>query len=57
MKRTGMVLAAALMFATAAMAQMEAPKPAPELKKLDVFVGTWTLDGNMKASAMGRPEP
>jgi hypothetical protein len=53
MKRAGMILAAGLILATAAMAQMEAPKPAPELKKLDVFVGTWTLDGNMKASAMG----
>ena len=53
MRRAGRFLAAGLMLATAAMAQMAAPKPAPELKKLDVFVGTWTLDGNMKASAMG----
>jgi hypothetical protein len=36
-----------------AMAQTEAPKPAPELKKLDVFAGTWTLDGSMKPGAMG----
>jgi hypothetical protein len=53
MKRAGMILAAALMLATAAMAQMETPKPAPELKKLDVFVGTWALDGTMKPGMMG----
>jgi len=52
MKKVGMILAAALMLA-AAMAQ-EAPKPGPELKRLDVFVGTWTLDGNMKPM-MGSP--
>ncbi len=39
--------------AAVAMAQTAAPKPGPELKKLDVFVGTWNLDGNMKASSMG----
>jgi hypothetical protein len=48
-----MILAAALMLAAAAMAQMEPPKPDPELKKLDVFAGTWTLDGNMKPGMMG----
>jgi hypothetical protein len=53
MKRTGMILAAGLMLTGIAMAQMEAPKPAPELKKLDVFAGSWTLDGNMKPGAMG----
>ena len=53
MRRVGMILAAALMLAAAAMAQMEPPKPGPELKKLDVFAGTWTLDGNMKPGMMG----
>jgi hypothetical protein len=53
MKRAGMILAAALILAAVAMAQTAAPKPGPELKKLDVFVGTWNLDGNMKASSMG----
>jgi hypothetical protein len=52
MKRAGMILAAALMTA-AAMAQTAAPKPGPELKKLDVFVGTWSLDGTMKPGMMG----
>jgi hypothetical protein len=53
MKRAGMILAAWLLCAAAAMAQMEAPKPAPELKKLDVFIGSWTLDGDMKPGPMG----
>ena len=52
MRRAGMILAAALILAAAAMAQ-DAPKPAPELKKLDVFVGTWALDGTMKPGMMG----
>ena len=52
MKRAWMILAA-LMTAAAAMAQTAAPKPGPELKKLDVFVGTWSLDGTMKPGVMG----
>ena len=50
MKTTRMILAAWLMSA-AAMAQM--PQPGPELKKVDMFAGSWTLDGDMKASPMG----
>jgi hypothetical protein len=53
MKRAGMILAAALLLASVATAQMGPPKPGPELKKLDVFVGSWTLDGNMKPGPMG----
>ena len=53
MTRVGTILAAWMMLAGAAIAQMEAPKPAPELKKLDVFVGSWTLDGDMKPGPMG----
>jgi len=53
MKRAQMILAAALAMATTAVAQTGAPKPGPELKKLDVFVGAWTLDGNMKPGVMG----
>jgi hypothetical protein len=55
MKHTGMALAAFL-FCTAAagIAQMEAPpKPGPELKKLDVFAGSWTIAGDMKSGPMG----
>jgi hypothetical protein len=32
---------------------MQPPPPGPELKKLDVFVGSWTLDGTMKPTEMG----
>ena len=31
----------------------EAPKPAPELQKLEYFVGTWTADGEMKPGPLG----
>jgi Protein of unknown function (DUF1579) len=34
-------------------AQTEMPKPGPEVKKLDVFAGSWTVDGDQKAGAMG----
>lgn len=53
MKTTGMILAAWLVLAAAALAQMEMPKPGPEHKKLDAFAGTWTLDGDMKPGPMG----
>ncbi len=56
MRKVAMILAACLLSAMA-MAQMEAPKPAPELKKLDVFVGSWSLDGNMKPGPMGPGGP
>jgi hypothetical protein len=57
MKRAAMILVAGLVLAAAAMAQAGPPKPGPELKKLDVFVGSWTLDGNMKAGVMGPGGP
>ncbi len=53
MGRLGMILAGALGLAGVGMAQTAPPKPAPELKKLDVFVGSWTLEGNMKPGMMG----
>ena len=53
MKRITMVVAGCLLCATAALAQMEAPKPGPELKKLDVLTGSWTMDGDMKPGPMG----
>ena len=31
----------------------EIPKPAPELKKLDYFAGTWTTEGEIKPGPMG----
>ena len=52
MNRRGIILAACLFCAAAALAQ-EAPKPGPELKKLDLLAGTWTIDADMKAGPMG----
>jgi len=31
----------------------EAPKPAPELRRLDYFVGTWAAEGEIKPGPMG----
>jgi hypothetical protein len=42
-----------LLAAVSAQSQMPAPKPGPELKKLDYFVGTWTMDGDLKPGPMG----
>ena len=53
MKRLIMTLAAIILVGAAATAQMEMPKPGPEHKKMDVFVGTWTLEGDMKPGPMG----
>jgi hypothetical protein len=46
------VISAVIFIAAAAFAQGP-PTPAPELKKLDFFVGSWTLSGDMKPGAMG----
>jgi hypothetical protein len=52
--KTLQVMVTAVLLSTAVFAQTEQlPKPAPELKKLDVFSGSWTLDGTIKASSMG----
>lgn len=53
MKRARMISAIWILLAATTMAQTQPPKPGPELKKLDVFVGAWSLDGAMKPSAMG----
>src|SRR6267142_1156347 len=42
------ILGAAISFA-----QGQAPKPAPELKKLDYFVGNWSSEADMKPSPFG----
>ncbi len=52
MKATALLLGIFLV-ATTAFAQMEAPKPGPEVKKLDYFVGHWTSEGNVKPGPMG----
>ena len=46
MKTLAMILAGWFVLAGAALSQM--PQPGPEHKKLDVFVGSWTLDGDVK---------
>src|SRR5580698_9402921 len=46
------ILLLTVLTASAAFAQMEMPKPAPEHKKLDMFAGAWTLEGDMKAGPM-----
>lgn len=51
MKINATILAAWLVLAAGAMAQM--PQPGPEHKKLDMFAGSWTLDGDMKPGPMG----
>jgi hypothetical protein len=53
MKQAGMTLAVWMFLAAAALAQMEMPKPGPELKKLDALAGKWTLEGEMKPGPMG----
>jgi len=53
MTRTGIIAIAILLCAGSALAQMEAPKPAPELKNLDMFAGSWMLTGDMKPGPMG----
>jgi hypothetical protein len=52
MKTLAMIFAGWFLLAAAALAQ-EMPKPGPEHKKLDMFVGKWTLDGDMKPGEMG----
>jgi hypothetical protein len=42
-----------LSIASSARAQSETPRPAPELKKLDYFAGTWTTEGEIKPGPMG----
>jgi hypothetical protein len=52
MKRTlGLVIATLLL--TTAFGQQPAPKPGPELQKLNYFVGSWTSEGDMKPGPMG----
>lgn len=53
MKTTGLILLAWLALAAIATAQMEMPKPGPELKKIDYFAGTWTLEGDINPGPMG----
>jgi Protein of unknown function (DUF1579) len=53
MKRAAIILMAVLPLAAMALAQETMPKPAPEIKKLDLLAGSWVLEGDVKPSAMG----
>src|SRR5215469_3988297 len=52
-KTITMTGAAWLLMSVCVIAQMEAPKPGTDHKKLEVFAGSWTLEGEMKPGAMG----
>lgn len=53
MKRSLAILIATPLLTAVAFAQMGPMTPAPELKKLDQFVGNWTSDGETKPGPMG----
>jgi hypothetical protein len=54
MKRVGiMVGLVVLVIGLSLWAQMTAPKPDPEIKKFDVFLGHWTYTGEYKAGPLG----
>ena len=51
--KTLTISAICLLLTASALAQMQPPKPGPEQKRLDMLVGSWTLEGDVKASPMG----
>ena len=53
MRRAGIILTAVMVLAVVALAQESAPKPGPELKKLDVLAGSWVVEGDVKPNPMG----
>lgn len=52
MRRTRITLAGLSLLAVASFAQAP-PKPGPEHKKLDVFLGNWSFEGELKPSPLG----
>lgn len=52
-KSLAAVLAPLLLVLPAFAQAPQMPQPAPELKKLDFFVGTWKVDADMKPSQFG----
>lgn len=52
MKRV-IILAAVALLTAAAAAQETAPKPGPEVKKLEVMAGAWSVEGDVKPNPMG----
>ncbi len=53
MQRPFALVTSTLLITAVALAQMAPPKPAPELKKLDYFAGTWSTTGDMKPGPFG----
>jgi hypothetical protein len=54
MKRIGFTAGLAIVvLAVALLAQTAAPKPGPEQKKLNIWVGDWTYEGEYQATPLG----
>lgn len=53
MKRTFAIVISTLLLVAVAFAQTGPPQPAPELKKLDYFSGSWSSSGEAKPGPMG----
>ena len=53
MRRSVLIVTTILLLCTVVLAQGPAPKPGPELKKLDYFTGNWVSDGDSKPGPMG----
>ena len=53
MTRIWALFIATLLLAALASAQMQMPKPSPELKKLDYFTGNWTCEDQTQPGPMG----
>ena len=52
MKNVALICCSLLIFVSLGLAQ-EMPKPGPEHKKLDMFAGIWTIEGDVKPGPMG----
>jgi hypothetical protein len=53
MGRSSVIAITSFLLSVAAIAQPPVQKPGPEHKKLDYFVGTWTVEGDVKPGPMG----
>lgn len=57
MKKTALFSTLYLLLVMAAQAQMPMPTAGPEVQKLDVFAGSWSLTGTLKPGSMGPGSP